>query len=419
MNKLAIAFSLCLPLFGFSQNFALGVKNHPFYNIIEWKGQGGLLMSRSEQEFMNQIEISLVAEKEEGMWDQKVNPKTRNPYFMTAEKTNHIYFLDNLDLVNNGRIMFNQMNFGGNIKTKALDVGLRVKRQYGDYGYDYNKFRLLNSGVSEKAMVHLFHYYDKKEKTHHEFGLLMTHHNFQFYLFEVSNYYEKDLAAGKLGHWQYAGFNGEVVYFAQRVSKTDLHGWTIKGYSPKGILVEDHFMNDPEGLEMVTDIGYGTSGKYYQDHSGYKKQSERVETGLMSMIDGKFYLTAVRKGDGGNEVVLMEQDGENWKELNTSPIGDIDYEEDVQFGVFSIQEGVTYRVRQKDGIDKVGIMHREEGKAGRQMDFDERLPYNPSCLLHDQKEEIFITEVPEKVLTCNMKQFQNKGRAISFEHLTE
>ena len=73
-------------------------------------------MSRSEQEFMNQIEISLVADKEEGMWDQKVNPKTRNPFYLAAEKTNHIYFLDNLDLVNNGRIMFNQMNFGGNIK---------------------------------------------------------------------------------------------------------------------------------------------------------------------------------------------------------------------------------------------------------------------------------------------------------------
>lgn len=172
MNKLILSLFILLGFSGNTQNFGIAIKNHPFYNIIEWKGKGGLLMSRSPKEILNQINLTLVGELEEGIWDQKINPKIRDPYYIFNEDTKYIYFLDNLDLVDNGRATFNQMNSGGNIKSKELDIGSKVKAMEGNY--DYNKFQFVDAQVTDKALVYHYRYYDKKEKEFHEFAVFMT-----------------------------------------------------------------------------------------------------------------------------------------------------------------------------------------------------------------------------------------------------
>ena len=403
---------LCLLLFvGFNsqaQNFGIPVKDHPYYRIIEWKGKGGLLMSHSPKEILKQIGLTLVGDRDEGTWDQKLNPKVREPFYIFNEGTRYVYFLNTLDLIDNGRISFNQMNAGGNVKSKVLDVGIKVKRLEGNY--DYNKFDFVNATVTEKALVYHYRYYHKKEKEYHEFAVFMTHHNLVHNVFELGYADAKDVQDGINGQWKYAGFEGETIYFAWRGVKTDVHGWTLKGYSPKGEMMEDHFLIQPKNLRMFMNIGYGNTGKYYVKDEKYHS----METGLISYINGNFFLTAIQERNGSNNLVLFERDGDDWIELNSVALGAIDEKEDeVRLGTFPINEGITYHYKH-NGADKVGILNFEKGKEGQQEDFTESIVYNPSRLVLDNKEDEFVTKVTNGVLICNLTQFGGNG-GIGFQ----
>jgi len=409
MNKLLLIALLVIGFNCQAQSFGIPIKDHPYYRIIEWKGKGGLLMSRSPKEILNQIGLALVGDEEEGKWDQKFNPKTRNPYYLFNENTRYVYFLDNLDLINNGRTTFNQINSGGNIKSTVLDVGMKVKRMEG--GYDYNKFEFLDAAVTEKALVYHYRYYHKKEKEYHEFAAFMTHHNLTLYVFELGYVDAKDVQDGKNGQWKFAGFDGETIYFAWREVKTDVRGWTVKGYSPKGVMLEDHFLLEPKNLRKFRNIGYGNSGKYYTTD----EKRFALETGLISSINGSFYSVVIQDRNGGSELVLLKRDGDLWEELNSVALAPIDEEEDdVRLGTFPINEGITYHYKHQ-GVDKVGILLFEKGKKGDQEKFTEMSAYNPSRLILENTEGEFVTKVAGKVLVCALRQFDFSG-GISFQH---
>lgn len=408
MRELIICLLFLTSFNAQAQNFGIPIKDHPFFKIIEWKGKGGLLMSRSPKEILNQISFTLVSDEDEGTWDQKLNPKVREPFYLFNEGARHVYFLNNLDLIDNGRVSFNQMSSGGNIKSKILDVGIKVKRLEGDY--DYNKFEFINAAVTEKALVYHYRYYHKKEKEYHELAVFMTHHNLSHTVFELGYADYKDVENGINGQWKYAGFEGETIYFAWRGIKTDVHGWTVKGYSPKGEMQEDHFLIRPNNLKMFLNIGYGNTGKYYindEDHHS-------METGLVSYINGNFFLTAIQERNGGSVLVLFERDDDDWIELNSTPLDPIDEKQDIiRLGTFPVNEGITYHYKH-NGTDKVGILLFEKGKEGQQENFSEEIVYNPSRLLLDNKENEFVTKVVNGVLVCDLKQFEGSG-GIGFQ----
>lgn len=411
MNKILIAFIVLLSYQSQAQNFTIPIKDHPYFRIIEWKGKGGLLMSRNPKEFMNQINLSLIGEKEEGMWDQKFNPKVREPFYLFNENTRHVYFLNNLDLVDNGRATFNQINSAGNVKSKVLDVGLKVKAL--KKGYEYNKFNLINATVTEKALIYHYRYHDKKEKEYREFAVFMTHHNLQHNIVELGYVDVKDVQNGKSGQWVFAGFEGEVNYFSWGEMKADVRGWTIKGFSPKGEVVEDHFLKEPDYVRPFKNIGYGNTGKYYTNDDDLND----TERGIVSYIDGHFYATSIQDRANGSELVLQKQigeDGDVWEELNSIPLEAFNPKEDIELGTFPIKEGITYHYRH-DGIDKVGILHFEKNHIGLQEDFTEQSVFNPSRFLIDHSENEFVTKAVNKVVVCDLEQFKRSG-GVSFQH---
>ena len=119
-------------------------QDHEFIQAIEWKGRGGLLLSQSSKEYMHQINLTLVGEEDSKMWEQKFNPENHTPHYLFNEGASYIYFIDNLDLLNNGRFYFSQINTAGNAKSGSAGVppsssraatagGTFVGRRAGDY----------------------------------------------------------------------------------------------------------------------------------------------------------------------------------------------------------------------------------------------------------------------------------------------
>ncbi len=412
MKKTLLFFFLLTVAYVNAQNFGIPVKTLPFYDIIEWKGQGGLLLSRSPKEILNQIGMSLVGELEEGKWDQKFNPKTRDPFFICAENTRYVYFLDNLDPINNGNVTFNQINSGGNVKSKSLDIGVKVKLL--PESHDYNKFELVDAAVTEKALVYLYRYYNKKEKAYFDFTVFMTHHNLQHIVFQMGRGVDKDYIENRTrGQWQYAGFNGDLIYLSSHEIKADVPGSVIKGFTTKGEMEEDHFVFDPKNVRMFLNIGYGTIGKYYvQDESRFA-----YEPGIVSFIDGQFYFTCIKEENGTNQLMVMKRKGDDqWEPLNSIPIGDIDEEADiVRLGASPVKEGIVYHYKH-NGADKVGLVPFDKERKTQQEDFTPDSVYNPSRFLLDHTPDEFVTEVEGKVVVCNLTQFNNSGVGIQFQH---
>jgi hypothetical protein len=408
MNKIFTILITFLAFQGVSQDFSIPVKDHPHYNLIEWRGNGGLLMSRSHKEFMQQINLTLIGEKEEGMWDQKFNPKTREPLYLSSENARHVYFLDFLDLQNNGKQSFNQVNFGGGVKLDIADIGIKFKRLGVEY--DYNKFELLNSAVTDKALVSHYRYYDKKEKEMYEYATFITHHNFAVYPMQLGYVSVDKIKDGDAGQWQYAGFIGELAYFAWHEVKTDIDGWVVRGFSPKGELEEDIFLNAPKKLIKVEDIGFGPVGKYY-----LPEDRRVLETGLVSVINDQFYVLVAQEKETGPELVLfkLNEDGETWKEINSKKF-EYNPEFPIRLGVYPITEGITYHF-EHNGVDVASILHFDKEKTGLEKDFTETTIYNLSSLLYEKKDNEFMTGLETKKLVCDMNQFQTVG-GVRFEH---
>jgi hypothetical protein len=377
-------------------------QDHPFIQTIEWKGKGSLLLSQSSKEYMNQINLTLVGEEDSKMWEQKFNPENHTPHFLFNEGANYVYFIDNLDLMNNGRFYFSQINNAGNAKSGTLDIGIKVKRFEGYY--DYNKFEFQDATVTDKALVSQYRYFDKKGKEYHEFAMFMTHHNLTHNVVKLGHVDEDNIKSNKSGQWNFIGFDNEVSHFSWREHKTDVAGFSIKGFSPKGELVADLFLREPKNCLTFKNFGYGNMGKYYiKDESRFG-----AETGLISLINGKFYLLTLQSKGGDNEIVLSRLENDKWFDLNSTSVGSIGEKVEIYLGSFPINEGVTYHYKH-NGKDEVGILYFEEGKLGKTEPFSIQSAFNPSHLLFDSQPNEFITAVSTGILTFDLQQFARNG----------
>lgn len=404
MLKLISIATLALALQSFAQT-VIGVpqQDHPFIQVVEWKGRGGLLLSQSPKEYMNQINLTLVGEQDSKIWEQKFNPVNHTPHYLFNEDLNYIYFIDNLDLVNNGKFTFNQINGAGNAKSGTLDIGIKVKRMDGYY--DYNSFEFQDATVTDKALITQYRYYNKKEKEYHEFAMFMTHHNLTHNVIKLGHVSADAIKSDKSGQWNFVGFDNEVSHFSWRENKADALGYTIKGFSPKAELVADLFLPEPKNVQLFKNFGYGNRGKYYLTN----EERFASETGLISLINGEYYLITIQSENGDNKITLHQLVDEKWAVLNSKSVGTFQEKESVYLGTFPINEGITYHFKHADK-DEVGVLYFEKGKIGKTEKFTIQSAFNPSHLLLDAQPTEFITEVPTGILTCDLLQFaRNSG----------
>lgn len=387
----------------FAQTFEIPSKKGSFYDIIEWKGMGALLMSKDENGATKQVNLTLVGEQETSIWDQKFIPKGDEFYYLSSENARYVYFLDNLEL-NNGKVYFSQLNSAGNVKTTSADYGSAIKKLGS---YDYNKLELINVVVTDKALVHHFRFQDKGEKSIREFVVFMTHHNFLTYSVELAAVPESNLKDARYGQWNYIGFTEDEIYFAARDFVSSKSGWSVNSFSSKGKPLQSTFLNAPDNLLAIENIGFGTTGRYYL------KRKPTRESGLLSQINGHFYLLGAQTGGSGAELILFDLVENKWVEMNRLNLNYFIENKPLELGIYPMNEGIGYHL-DHNGYNKVSILSFDGKDESAHNDFSERMIANPSSVLHPKKKEEFTVTLPSKVLYFNTEQL-NKESTVTFE----
>ena len=405
------AFFILLIFFSstsFSQQIEIEKATFPYSDIIEWKGMGALLLSKDPSGVEKQINITLVGNHPTSIWDQKFTPKNDEYFYISSENARYVYFLDNLDLVN-GKVYFSQLNSAGNVKSTSINLGSAVKK-LGNF--DYNKLELINVIVTDKALVHHFRYQDKKNKSVVEIATFTTHHNFLSYAVKLGSISYESLKSEKFGHWEYVGFTNDQIFFAARDYQAKQNGWTIKEFTSKGKEKNPLFISSPEKIIPIENIGFGTTGSYYLENKS------TVELGLLTQINGKFYLVAGQRfGDHGAQITLFEYSENEWVTLNEMKLNYFIEKKNLQLGIYPMNEGIGYHLNH-NGYDKVSMIYFEKGKEAPHNDFTKRTIFNPSSVFERKKKEEFNVILSEGFLRFNTNQLGKAGN-VTFEYIKQ
>lgn len=388
---------------GIAQKFTIPMVDHPFIDVIEWKGMGAILMSKDPTMTTPQINLTLVGDSEVSIWDQKIRPKNEDYYYLSSENARYVYFLDNLDL-DGGKVYFNQLNSAGNVKTTSVSISSAIKKLGA---YDYNKLELINVVVTDKALVHHFRYDDKKEKCVREFATFMTHHNMICYAVELGAIPTADLKDENIGQWNYIGFTEDEIYFAARGYSSKKKGWTTRSFSSKGKEIGGTFLDAPSDLLPIENIGFGTTGSYYLE------EKHVVERGLLAQINGNYYMMGAEKRDAGAALVLHIFEEGEWKELNTMNLNYFIENKNLKLGIYPMNEGLGYHL-DHNGYNKVSIVYYEPGQSSPHNDFSTLAIVNPSSVLYPKKKAEFTVNLPNSVLVFNTDQLGKEGE-VEFE----
>ncbi len=399
MKILISCLLVVLSFTGVAQEFEIAASKYPYYNIIEWKGMGAILMSKDPSGNTKQVNLTLVGDQTTSIWDQKFNPKSEEFYFISSENARYVYFLDNLE-PENGKIYFNQLNSAGNVKSTNVFIGNAIKSLGG---IDYNDLELINIVVTDKALVHHFRYQDKKEKAIVEIATFITHHNFKCYAAILGSTPEANLKKDDdIGQWDYVGFTDDKIVFAARDKMDKQIGWTVKEYSSKGVAGPSLFINAPKGLIPVENIGFGTTGKYYL------KGSTTMDKGLLSFINGKYYMVGGQKKESGAELTLYELENNEWKELNSMKLNYFIEKKTLSLGIYPMNEGIGYHL-DHNGYDKASMITFDPKVEVAHNTFTERTIYNPSSVFNRKERKEFCVELPDRVLTFDTEQLGKEG----------
>ena len=386
-----------------AQEIEIEAATHPYYDIIEWKGMGALLLSKDPENVAKQINITLVGNEESSIWDQKFTPKNDEYYYIASENARYVYFLDNLEL-DNGKIYFSQLNSAGNVKSTSVSLGNAVKK-LGKY--DYNKLDLINVVVTDKALVHHFRYEDKANKSIVEIATFITHHNFLAYAVELGSIPTSSLKNEDIGQWDYIGFTGDQIYFAARDIISKKKGWSVRDFSSKGKAGSTTFIDAPDNLISVENIGFGTTGKYYLGNK------TTIDKGLLNFSNGEFYMVGGQRDGNGAELTLYQLVADEWEELNNMQLSYFIEKKTLQLGIYPLNEGLAYHL-DHNGYNKASIITFDKNMESAHNSFTDRTIYNPSSVFNRKEKEEFSVTLPDAVLIFNTSQLNNTG-SVKFE----
>ncbi len=404
MKKLLFIISV---LIGFTVNSqtktTIVSKDYPYYDIFEWKGMGAILMSKDPAGNNKQINLTLVGSQEKSIWDQKITPRNDKYYFISSENARYVYFLHNLN-PETGKIYFAQLNSAGNVKATSVSLASAVKK-LGDYNVD--ELELRNVVVTDKALVHQFRYYNKKDKSFTEIATFMTHHNMLVYAVELGTVSEELLKLEKSSHWRYIGFDGDKIAFASYESLNKSAGYTVSIYSSKGELTESRKIKSTGNkFTGVTTIGFGTTGAYHLGKTGDSDQS------LLTFHNNKFYASGVMNDNNQSVLHLYELQNEEWKELNKTVLETVIGKKGIQIGIYPLNEGLGYHVI-TGGSNTTTVLTYDKTPAVVNP-FTEKTVYNPSRILVAENKTFFAVTLPEGVLFFNLDEL-NKDGSVEFE----
>lgn len=406
MKKLFLIFTILCTTSIFAQKFTILKTIHPYYNIIEWKGMGGMLMSKDPTGNSNQIYLTLIADTTKSVWDQRIAPLNGNYYYIASENARYVYFLRNLK-PEYGKIYFEQLNSAGNVKATSVSLTSTIK----NLGYDVNELELRNVVVTDKALVHQFRHFDKKAKVYTEIVTFITHHNMLSYGAVLGQIPEEDVKNGKSDLYSYAGFSGDEICFSNYASGAkNGKGWEVVVYTSKGKEEKRLFLkSDNLKMSPFETIGFGTNGANYLNNSGDSKN------GLVYFINGNYYVTIVNNSGEKTALELYQYEDLKWKEVNNVILNSTG-KKPIKVGIYALNEAMTYHLLGGDLDETVALFYNNNLPVT--IPYYESVIYNPSRMIILDKKDFFAVTLPMGKLYFDPSQLKNVTD-VEFEFVRE
>ncbi|ASS50660.1 MAG: hypothetical protein A3D31_13945 [Candidatus Fluviicola riflensis] len=398
--------SLFLLFTGFlnAQTFEIPAEGFPFYEVLEWKGQGAILLNRDPSLNQKQVYLTLVANDGKSSWNENFSPGGKEFFYISEDAGRYVYFLEHLEL-KSGKISFHQLNIAGNIKSNAVSFTAALKK-IGDFPAD--ELILLDIVTSEKALIYLFSHTDKATKKKSTIAITMTHNNFLVYATLVAQNVTGSNKVEDQVSWYMAGETGESIVYAARTHAGKDAGWLVKQFTPKGVLQSEFTIpaNKMVFLEHAR-VGFGTRG------SALLKRVEPVEKGTLVVNNGTYYVGGVEMaGSNANLVTYVLKDNE-WVKSASSPVSGYNVKKGLELGYYPMLEGIGWYVK---STTTEGHFHSYTNATGIVSGAVNQQTNNPSRLLTAEFTGKFVASLATRWLVFAASQLPSKG-AVSFEYV--
>lgn len=405
MKSALLIFLLLITSALFSQSISIEQGANPYYDIFEWKGMGGILMSKDPSGNNKQINLTLVGKEPKSIWDQKFTPRNEDFYFISSENARYVYFLHNLN-PETGKIYFAQLNEAGNVKATSVSLSTVIKK-LGDF--DLENLELRNVIVTDKALVHQFRYYNKNEKSYSEIATFMTHHNMLVYSTLLGTIPEDALKSDKASHWRYVGFDGDKICFSSKQNEAKSSDWLVRIFTSKAELIEEKRIKmSTQKFASVENIGFGTTGSYYL------KNNNDIQNSLLTYQNNKFYLSGLNSANNQMTLQLYELSTDKWVLLNQLIIDKEDGKRASQLGIYPLNEGLGYHFKSNSNDNTAFLPFDKSTPLVNP--FTEKTIFNPSRVIISEKKTQFAVTLPSGNLFFDLLQLKKTGN-VEFEFI--
>lgn len=397
LSILFLLFSISIS----AQTFEIPALKQPFFDIIEWKGIGSIVLSRDLSLTQRQVDLTMVSGDAKSAWQQVYNPMAKETYFISEDGGKYAYFLENLEL-NDGKVFLHQLSAAGNIKVMNLNFLTPLKR-LGNFSP--SDLYLTDIITTERSLLWMFRHKEKDKLT--TIAVSMTHHNFNLYAFIVSENVSSSARVEDQISWYVAGENGENVVFAARMHAGKDAGWRVKEYSPRGVLVSEQVLNQ-NGTNFIAHarVGFGRRG------SALLKRSEPDEKGTLIFAKGAYYVGGIEVNGTNAKLVSYRLEEKKWVKACESVCSVYNAKKELEVGCFGMNEGIGWYV---NSAKVEGHFHSFTSSTGIVSGSINQATSNPSRLLTAEFPSKFVAELDNKWLIFDTKQLPAKGN-ITFEY---
>jgi hypothetical protein len=302
-------FLFTLGFTSFGQELTASETDHPFFDVLEWKNNGLLLLSRDPSGNQRKITITCMTDKEFPIWQESFNPTGKEYHYISGENARYVYFLDQLEL-KEGKIFFHQISSAGNIKSSSALIGQAIKKIDNILFADLVPIDVF---TTDKALVFTYRLHDKKEKKYTDYMVTMTHHNMVLYAAKIGSITEDQLKDPKYSYWSYSGFNEDKIYFSTRDVQDKKSGWSVQTISSKATFVESRFIEEPrEAFELSNWGSWGMNGSYFLNNT-------HSQSGRIHLLNEKIYCYGITTAGNSKYISLYELENATWvKRSSTS-----------------------------------------------------------------------------------------------------
>jgi hypothetical protein len=404
MRSVFVALFSLITGFLNAQKFEIPAEGFPFYQVLEWKGQGAIVLNRDPSYNQKQVHMTLIAGEGKSTWNQDFNPSGKEYFYISEDGGRYAYFLEHLEL-KNGSITFHQLNIAGNVKKNTVSFASAVKK-LGDFAPD--DLTLLDIVTSEKALIYTFTHTDNASKKKSTIAVTMTHNNFLVYATLVAQNVTGSSKVEDLVSWYMAGDKGDNIVYAARTHAAKDAGWRIKEFTPKGELKAEYNLK-AGGTNFAEHerVGFGTRG------SALLNRVEPKEKGTLLVNNGEFYIGGIEvSGTAANLVTYAWKDDE-WKKVASSPVKGYNAKKSFQAGYFPMKEGIGWYV--KNTVSE-GHFHSFTNSTGVVSGVVNQQINNPSRLLTDEYSGKFVAALPDRWIVFDQSVLPVKAN-VSFEYV--